>query len=88
MGAATGIKAIVPGWRGNRRIYRVNSVTTNQAAIIAPFQVMNRYVGNLQPMPRRFPELPRPVTVRVGITSPSRVRDAKFTEKGSTFCTA
>jgi hypothetical protein len=56
MGAATGIKAMVPGWRGNRRIYRLNSVTTNQAAIIAPFQVMNRYVGNLQPMPGVFPD--------------------------------
>jgi hypothetical protein len=27
------------------------SVTTNQAAIIALFRVMNRYVGNLPPMP-------------------------------------
>jgi hypothetical protein len=29
------------------------SITTNQAAIIAPFRVMNRYVGNLPPMPGR-----------------------------------
>jgi hypothetical protein len=28
------------------------SITTNQAAIIALFRVMNRYVGNLPPMPR------------------------------------
>jgi hypothetical protein len=26
-------------------------ITTNQAAIIALFRVMNRYVGNLPPMP-------------------------------------
>jgi len=27
------------------------SITTNQAAIIVLFRVMNRYVGNLPPMP-------------------------------------
>ena len=27
------------------------SITTNQAAIIALFRVINRYVGNLAPMP-------------------------------------
>jgi hypothetical protein len=27
------------------------SITTNQATIIALFRVINRYVGNLQPMP-------------------------------------
>jgi hypothetical protein len=27
------------------------SITTNQAAIAALFRVMNRYVGNLPPMP-------------------------------------
>jgi len=31
------------------------SITTNQAAIIALFRVMNRYVGNLPPMPGVFP---------------------------------
>jgi hypothetical protein len=30
------------------------SITTNQAAIIALFRVMNRYVGNLAPMPGVF----------------------------------
>jgi hypothetical protein len=34
------------------------SITTNQAAIIALFRVMNRYVGNLQPMPGVFPDYP------------------------------
>jgi hypothetical protein len=27
------------------------SITTNQAAIIALFRVLNRYVGNLPPLP-------------------------------------
>jgi hypothetical protein len=31
------------------------SITTNQAAIIALFRVVNRYVGNLPPMPGVFP---------------------------------
>lgn len=31
------------------------SITTNQAAIIALFRVMNRYVGNLPPMPGVLP---------------------------------
>jgi len=33
-------------------------LTTNQAAIIALFRVVNRYVGNLAPMPGVFPEYP------------------------------
>ncbi len=33
---------------------------TNQAAIIALFRVMNRYVGNLPPMPGVFPDYPAP----------------------------
>jgi hypothetical protein len=33
------------------------SITTDQAAIIALFRVMNRYVGNLPPMPGVFPRL-------------------------------
>jgi hypothetical protein len=32
------------------------SITTNQAAIIALFRVVNRYVGNLAPMPGVFPD--------------------------------
>jgi hypothetical protein len=36
------------------------SITTNQAAIIALFRVMNRYVGNLPPMPGVFPDYPAP----------------------------
>ena len=30
------------------------SITTNQAAIAALFRVVNRYVGNLAPMPGSF----------------------------------
>jgi putative SOS response-associated peptidase YedK len=37
------------------------SITTNQAAIIALFRVINRYVGNLPPMPGVFPDCPAPV---------------------------
>ena len=34
------------------------SITTNQAAIIALFRVVNRYVGNLPPMLGVFPDYP------------------------------
>jgi putative SOS response-associated peptidase YedK len=37
------------------------SITTNQAAIIALFRVVNRYVGNFAPMPGVFPDYPAPV---------------------------
>src|SRR4051794_41529437 len=37
------------------------SITTNQAAIIALFRVINRYSGNLPPMPGVFPDYPAPV---------------------------
>src|SRR4029450_6768545 len=37
------------------------SITTNQAAIAALFRVVNRYVGNLAPMPGVFPDDPAPV---------------------------
>jgi putative SOS response-associated peptidase YedK len=36
------------------------SITTNQAAIITLFRVVNRYVGNLAPMPGVFPDYPAP----------------------------
>jgi hypothetical protein len=42
----------------NRCLY---SITTNQAAIIALFRVINSYVGNLPPMPGVFPDYPAPV---------------------------
>jgi putative SOS response-associated peptidase YedK len=37
------------------------SNTTNQAAIINLFRIINRYVGNLAPMPVVFPDYPAPV---------------------------
>jgi len=37
------------------------SITTNQAAIAALFRVVNRYVGNLAPMPGVFPDYPAPL---------------------------
>jgi hypothetical protein len=33
----------------------------HQAAIVALFRVINRYVGNLPPMPGVFPDYPAPV---------------------------
>jgi hypothetical protein len=37
------------------------SIITNQAAIAGLFRRMNRYVGNLAPMPGVFPDYPAPV---------------------------
>jgi len=42
------------------------SITTNQAAIIAMFRVINRYVGNLPPLPGVFPDYPAPVVRNAG----------------------
>ena len=42
------------------------SITTNQSAIIALFRVVNRYVGNLPPMPGVFPDYPAPVERNAG----------------------
>jgi putative SOS response-associated peptidase YedK len=42
------------------------SITTNQAAIITLFRVMNRYVGNLPAMPGVFPDYPAPVVRNAG----------------------
>src|SRR3981189_3826582 len=42
------------------------SIPTNQAAIIALFRVINRYVGNLPPMPGVFPDYPAPVVRNAG----------------------
>jgi hypothetical protein len=39
------------------------SITTNQAAIIALFRVINRYIGNLPPMPGVFPDYPAPASL-------------------------
>jgi len=63
------------------------SITTNQAAIIALFRVINRYVGNLPSMPGVFPDYPAPVirntdagtemvTMRWGMPPPPRTGGA------------
>ena len=38
------------------RVRNLYSIKTNQAAIAALFRVVNRYVGNLAPMPGVFPD--------------------------------
>jgi hypothetical protein len=40
----------------------IYSITTNQEAIRTLFRVMNRYVGNLPPMPGVFPDYPAPLS--------------------------
>ena len=42
------------------------SITTNRAAIIALFRVINRYVGNLPPHARRVSRYPAPVVRNAG----------------------
>jgi putative SOS response-associated peptidase YedK len=42
------------------------SITTNQGAIIALFRVINRYDGNLPPMPGVFPDYSAPVIRNAG----------------------
>src|SRR5229473_1116791 len=49
-----------------RSMCNLYSITTNQAAIAALFRVMNRYVGNLPPMPGVFPDSPAPVVRNAG----------------------
>jgi hypothetical protein len=44
-----------------RQMCNLYSITTNQEAIRALFRVVNRYVGNLAPMPGVFPDYPAPV---------------------------
>ena len=46
-----------------RNLYNIK---TNQAAIAALFRVVNRYVGNLAPMPGVFPDYPAPVVRNAG----------------------
>jgi putative SOS response-associated peptidase YedK len=42
------------------------SITTNQEAIRQLFRVINRYIGNLPPMPGVFPDYPAPVVRNSG----------------------
>ena len=52
------------------------SITTNQAAIAALFRVVNRYVGNLAPMPGVFPDYPAAVRAQAGHRSQRSKGDA------------
>jgi putative SOS response-associated peptidase YedK len=45
---------------GAVHICNLYSITTSQAAIIALFRVVNRYVGNQAPMPSVFPDYSAP----------------------------
>jgi hypothetical protein len=45
---------------GAVHICNLYSITTNQAASIALFRVVNRYIGNLAPMPGVFPRCSGP----------------------------
>jgi putative SOS response-associated peptidase YedK len=67
----------------------IYSITTNQAAIIALFRVINHYVGNLPPMPGVFPDYPAPfipntdpgtemVKMRWGMPPPPRTGGPPF----------
>ena len=49
-----------------RGVCNLYSITTNQEAIIRLFRVMNRYVGNLAPMPGVFPDYSAPVIRNAG----------------------
>ena len=49
---------------GANCVCNLYSITTNQATIIALFRVVNRYVGNLPPMPGVFPDYPLQLCAR------------------------
>ena len=53
-------------WRSASAMCNLYCITTNQAAIIALFRMVNRYVGNLAPMPGVFPDYPAPVVRNTG----------------------
>ena len=54
------------GRLGIERMCNLYSITTNQAAIIGLFRVINHYVGNLPPMAGVFPDYPAPVIRNAG----------------------
>jgi hypothetical protein len=57
---------------GDRAMCNLYSITTNQAAILALFRVINRYVGNLPPMTGMFlPNYPASVVPKKEITCPN-----------------
>ena len=52
------------------------SINTNQAAIIALFRVVNRYVGNLPPMPGVLPDYSSVPAVASGESAEQRTANA------------
>jgi hypothetical protein len=63
------------------------SITTNQEAVRALFRVINRYIGNLPPMPGVFPDI-RPV-VRVADLRTRKPNAREFQREGDAgFSTA
>jgi putative SOS response-associated peptidase YedK len=52
---------IAPAPENQSDICNLYSITTKRAAIIALFRVVNRYVGNLAPMPVVFPDYKAPI---------------------------
>jgi hypothetical protein len=76
--------------------FNLYSITTKQAAIAALFRVVNRYVGNLPPMPGIFPDYPAPVVrnsggeremtmMRWGMPPPPRTDGPPVTNIRNTF---
>ena len=72
------------------------SITTNQEAIIRLFRQVNRYVGNLAPMPGVFPDYPAPVVrntdtgremtmMRWGMPPPPRIGGGHRSPTSGTF---
>ena len=55
-------------WRHCDYADSIAAIATNQAAIAGLFRRLNRYVGNLPPMPGRFPDYPAAVIRNVGRT--------------------
>jgi hypothetical protein len=61
------------------------SITTNQAAIINLFRAVNRYVGNLQPMPVLAPKA-RLRLRSTGTASPQRLEEIAAKDHPGTAC--
>src|SRR3979490_847937 len=49
-----------------KTVCNLYSITTYQATITGLFRVINRFVGNLPPMPGVFPDYPAPVVRNAG----------------------
>ena len=59
--AATAGPMGTPSGSRDLNLCNLYSITTNQAAISALFRVVNRYFGNLAPMPGVFPDYRAPI---------------------------